>query len=55
MKFIFDPFDKGLAFNKTCQMLTLRSIDVDLDSQKTGLWILSYQGSPGLNKILLLK
>ena len=55
MKFIFDPFDKGLAFSKTCQMLTLRSIDVDQDSQKTGLWILSYQGSPGLKKILLLK
>ncbi len=36
-------------------MLTLRSIDVDQDSQKTGLWILSYQGSEGLNKILPLK
>ena len=31
-------------------MLTLRSIDVDQDSQKTGLWILSYQGSAGLSK-----
>ena len=31
-------------------MLTLRSIDVDKDSQKTGLWILSYQGSAGLSK-----
>ena len=36
-------------------MLTLRSIDVDQDSQKIGLCILSYQGSPGLKKILLLK
>ena len=36
-------------------MLTLRSIDVDQDSQKTGLWILSYQGSAGLSKSLLLK
>ena len=40
---------------RVCQMLTLRSIDVDQDSQKTGLWILSYQGSEGLNKILPLK
>ena len=31
-------------------MLTLRSIDVDQDSQNTGLWILSYQGSAGLIK-----
>jgi len=36
-------------------MLTLRSIDVDQDSQKTGFWILSYQGSAGLSKSLLLK
>ena len=36
-------------------MLTLRSIDVDQDSQKTRLWILSYQGSVGLSKNLLLK
>ena len=36
-------------------MLTLRSIEVDQDSQKTGFWILSYQGSVGLSKSLLLK
>ena len=36
-------------------MLTLRSIDVDQDSQKTELWILSYKCSAGLSKNLLLK